>query len=172
MSSYLLKKDIKSIYTNYKNYYKSLKPFNTRKPNFPEIVSEHLIVYFLMKTKNYDKYIWKCKEKADLCVFRGETRKFIEIKCSTSNGPISFGPTQCWDYLYIVDLQDLLYDEVRIYVVDGVSPLKDIKVNKLETFQDQCNQKRRPRISLENLLNSLGNSVKLVYEDSILDLLE
>lgn len=172
MSSYLPKKDIQTIYANYKNYYNSLKGFNTRKPNFPEIVSEHLIVYHLMKTKNYDKYIWKCREKSDLCVFKGETKTFIEIKCSTSDAPISFGPKQNWDYLYIIDLQDFLYDEVRIHCVKGNESLKTVKVNRLETFEEQCKQKRRPRISLEKLIDALGKSANLIYDGSILDLLE
>jgi hypothetical protein len=79
----------------------------------------------------------------------------IEVKCSSSKGHLSFGPTQKFDELYCVDASDFLNDKIIIYKINEPQKIKELRVNKLETFEQQCQQKRRPRISLQILLSNL-----------------
>ena len=49
---------------------------------------------------------------------------------------------------------------------------KNIKVNKNETFQDQCDQKRRPRIKFNNLINQISYKyIKIIFDGNIDDLI-
>jgi penicillin-binding protein-related factor A (putative recombinase) len=81
---------------------------------------------------------------------------------------MSFGPSQQWDQLYILDTHNM--SNIKIYKVESLELLKSIKVNRIETFGDQCIAKRRPRISLKSLLQ-YNDVCKLVFEDNIIDIL-
>lgn len=171
------KNAVKKIINNYielckefNNINKTLKIKQIRKINFPESVSENIVLFFLQKqNKNYI-YNWDIK-KGDLV---NETlNKKIEVKCVASKGPISFGPKQIWDDLYILDIRDIhLYLShnipIKIFQCNNKNNFYNIKVNKLETIKNQCDQKRRPRI--KNLMNN--ENFTCVFNGNLEELLE
>ena len=131
----------KQIYSYYKTYCKlckqtlELKEIRNvgRKPNFPEVISEALCrkLFNLNKPKNGDATF-------------GNLR--VEIKCFSSKGPISFGPTESWDILIVVNAIKHPTFDFHIFHKSH-SDFHSLKINKHETFVEQCSSKRRPRIS-------------------------
>ena len=103
------------------------------------------------------------------------TCKRVEIKSFTSVGPMSFGPNEGWDTLLVLDAIDHRDMRFKLYEIphSNNSPIwLNIKTNKRETFQDQCKQKRRPRISFGSVRDQLGNGCHLIWEGDIRDLLK
>jgi hypothetical protein len=159
---------IKQIYENYINTCKIISPYPCiRRPTFPEIVSEHLVI-FVLKLIGYKNIQWNVT-KNDIKL--GD--KNIEVKCSSSTGPLSFGPTQSWSELYIIDATNFLVDKMICYkFLVSYEEFQMIKVNEKETFLDQCLQKRRPRISLEKILKQLPGKYEIIYNGSIEKLID
>jgi len=103
------------------------------------------------------------------------TRERIEIKNFTSTGPITFGPTEPWDALLILDgaEKNTWFKLYEIPHANNSRVWSNIKVNKIETFRDQCEQKRRPRMGFTHICNQLGdNAPQLLWEGDIRDLLK
>lgn len=96
----------------------------------------------------------------------------VEVKCVNSSGPISFGPREQWDELYIIDVRGLFHNNdtkiVKIYKIDQTNTqFGKLYVNKTQTFSDQCEQMRRPRCQLKQLSDFFKDSFKLVFDDKI-----
>lgn len=158
MDKNVIKKIIKNYIELCKEYTlinENLNFKKIRRINFPESVSENIILNFLEKQNMNYKYNWDIK-KGDL--FNETLQKQIEVKCVASKGPISFGPNQLWDELYILDIRKIEWNFIPIKIFHFNSNDKNkfynIKVNKNETIKDQCEQKRRPRINLSSLINN------------------
>lgn len=140
---------------------------DARLPGLHEIVSEN-IVKFVFENKNI-----KCinGNSGDLIVDNYK----VECKCFTSVGPISFGPTEQWDKIIFIDAHNWMNYYFKIYEVDlsNTSDIwKNIKINKNESFEDQCNQKRRPRICWSLLEKQIPNEHKhVLFDGDIHDLL-
>lgn len=124
-----------------------------RKPNFPEYVSEFIAREILNAKKG---------KTGDL-VYKN---KKIEVKCFASNGPTSFGPDESWDYIVLMDaIKDGIID-MFLYKISNTSLVwQNIKINKFETFMDQCQQKRRPRINFEQLISQLPTPDYIITVD-------
>ena len=135
---------------------------NIRRPNFPELISEHLVFFYLLQFNTGVNW----NTTGDL------TDKFsnkIEVKCSSSTGPLSFGPTQTWNQLYLVDAINFRNNHYIIYKVNcNKTIFQKIKIINSETFLMKCSQKRRPRISLQNILIQLSDYVVKVYDGPFL----
>lgn len=168
---YLYKHYLKSI--DLANKSKALK-LNARCPNFPSEVSEYMAKTVLMKAWNLEeKEMTKYKKQSGDLVINyapGISHK-IEVKCFSSNGPISFGPTEYWDYLLLIDARkkNLFY----VYLVDQESNseiIKNLQVSKTETFGQQCKHKRRPRIRPNELIIQLKNNIKLMSSGKLMSL--
>ena len=134
----------------YKEFCKSsLLCQKIRRPNFPEDISENIVKFFL-----------KCKNTTpgDLYSHRYGS---IEVKCFSSNGPISFGPKEKWDTLVVVDATEYLNDNyiLHLIIIDNTSI--NFKVNKTQSFQEQILQLRRPRITWLKLEQNLRNYSKI-----------
>jgi len=128
-------------------------------PNFPEI-SENIVKYIVeYKTGNIP--IWK-PGKGDL-ICNG---KRLEVKCFTSNGPSSFGPTEEWDELYFLDATDYENKNFKCYKISlSNTEFSYIKINSSETYKDQCAQKRRPRISFNIISGQIPKEkINLLFE--------
>lgn len=158
---------IKQIYENYKETCKIITDYPLiRRPAFPEIVSEHLVI-FILQSVGYKNIKWNVS-KNDIQV----DNKNVEVKCSSSTAPLSFGPTQNWTQLYIIDASDFLIDKITCYeFLVSYQEFQMIKVNEVETFLDQCIQKRRPRLPLQKILKQLSGKYEIIYEGSINELL-
>jgi hypothetical protein len=130
-----------------------------RLPSIPEDISENLIKFIIHN--NGDKTTtWKCK--GDLL---SEIEGKQECKCFTSSGPISFTPSSEWDVIYFLDARDWLNDFFKLYKFPykkTSEEWKNIKVNKNQTFEDQCLQGRRPRLTWKDLYPQIEiNSCKI-----------
>ena len=142
---------------------------NVRLPSIPEDISENIIKQIISSKLKDKTTTWDCK-KGDL-QSKKEGRQ--ECKCFTSNGPISFTPVAEWDVIYFLDAREWLSDVFILYRI----PLKrtsiewkNIKVNKKQTFHDQSEQRRRPRISWESLKPQIELHCKKVYEGKFQDI--
>lgn len=86
-----------------------------------------------------------------------------ECKSFTSNAPISFGPTEKWDKIIFLDAREWHKDNFVVIQVNLKSDDDDwvnIYINKKETFEDQYNQKRRPRINWSHLDKQINKKNK------------
>lgn len=125
-----------------------------RLPSIPEDISENIVKFILYKLGD-TTCSWDCK-KGDLI---SSKEGKIECKCFTSDGPCSFTPSSDWNVIYFLDARNWLNDEFVLYRVPlsrTSKEWKSIKVNKKQTFEDQCTQGRRPRLTWVELHNQLS----------------
>lgn len=176
MCTHVLTRKILKLFDIYLQEYLFIKQINKsstkklRHRNFPEYISEYMVFRHL--SKRFPEYQFKQSSAYDIVQLprsKNECIKKIEVKCCSSNGPLSFGPVQSWDQLYIVDARNLQNDVFKIYKCTG--DMTQVKVNKTDTFMDQCNQKRRPRICLNNLLQQESLLCECVYHGSMKQIL-
>jgi len=136
-----------------------------RLPAIPEDISENIIKFILHNKLEDTTSRWDCKT-GDL---HSQQEGKQECKCFTSNGPLSFTPTSKWDVIYFLDARKWLTDVFTLYKVSlkkTSDEWKRIKVNKLETLEDQCKQGRRPRITWISLYPQIVPHCTKVYEGS------
>ena len=87
--------------------------------------------------------------------------KQLEIKGSLdlqSGGPSSFGPTEEWHRIYFVDCKDHYNLQFKLYEIklSNTSNIwKKIKVNKKDTYEIQCSQGLRPRVTFSGLIKQI-----------------
>ena len=166
---------LKEQYALHKSYVKGR--INTTKkigvkvrlPSIPEDISENIVKQIIRNKLNDKSSSWDCK-KGDL---QSQKEGKQECKCFTSDGPPSFTPTSDWDIIYFLDARNWLNDKFILYRI----PLKrtsvewkNIKVNKIQTFEDQCKQGRRPRITWESLRPQIAHHCMKVYEGNFDDI--
>lgn len=163
MEEKLTKEEIINMFNDFKEYSSKVNNLKCkhRLPNFPEHISENLIVYILNKYKNI-----KCRrlsKSGDIILDNSN----IECKTVSSKGPISFGPNEKWTTLYILDIRNYLKNEkFSLYEINlSNENFKDIYINKTEKYSDHILQKRRPRIDLKSLLKQVEH--KIIYNDFI-----
>lgn len=117
----------------------------TRGINFPSEISEYLACYALGYKVN------KATGGDAVDDSDPNNKRIIEIKGSSAQSltaPNSFSPSEFFDELVFVRLEK--YDDsLKIYKT-GINSesIKNIKVNKSETFEEQQKQGRRPRFSI------------------------
>ena len=158
---------LKEQYNLHKNYVKGRIESSTRLkisfrfPSIPEDISEN-IVKFIIQNKVGDKTSnWNCG-RGDL--FSKKEGK-QECKCFTSDGPPSFTPSSEWDVIYFLDARGWLQDKFILHRVNlkrTSEQWKNIKVNKSQTFDQQCQQTRRPRITWESLYPQIAEHCEQV----------
>lgn len=123
-------------YTNNILYYKTKYNINTRFPNIPESISEGLICLILNEA-GID--VIPNNKSGDLMKITGEK---IECKCFTSNGPISFGPTETWSTICFLDARGYRNDYIELYYLEASSnsnQIQNICINKNELFKEFMN---------------------------------
>lgn len=152
---------------------KSLKYKKIRLSNFPSHISENIAKFSI-----YKKYgmlpTWDTK-KGDLVLQLGSTTLKLEVKGSIDlfKGPPTFGPTEDWDIIYFVDGVNTKEKKYKVYEIklsNKSTIWKNIKLNKTETFYEQCIQKRRPRILFNNIKNEVKDHCKLIFDGHISNL--
>ena len=140
-----------------------------RMSGIPEDISENIIKNIIHNKLNDKTSRWNCNN-GDL---QSEKEGIQECKCFTSDGPLSFTPSSHWDVIYFLDARKWLDDNYTLYRI----PLKrtseewrNIKMNKTQTFEDQTNQGRRPRINWESLYPQIESHCNKVYEGNFEDI--
>lgn len=138
-----------------------------RFPGFPEDISENIIKFILINTCKLSSCWGKIGD------LNSELEGNQECKSFTSDGPISFSPSSSWNVIYFLDAREWLSNIFILYRValsDTSDVWKNIKVNKNETFYEQRVQKRRPRITWNNLYSQLTNKyAKVIFHGSFED---
>jgi len=135
----------------------------------PEYITENIIKFAIHNDGDKSVY-WNCKN-GDL---HSKIRGKLECKSFTSDGPISFTPSSGWDEIYFLDARDWLNDKYILYRVELKyisDEWKNIKVNKTQTFDDQCKQGRRPRINWFSLYPQICSYCKIIFNGSFYDLI-
>lgn len=165
-------------YIEYNNFIDNLNSSliykKIRHNNFPSEISENIVKYIIYKKYNIMP-IWDSSSTGDLILkFNNKyiQNKKIEIKAFSSIGPISFGPTESWDWIYFVDCTEYNKYIFKIYELKKSNTNTNwlnIYINQQQTFLEQIKQKRRPRIKFNNLYKQLLD-IKLIYHDSIKNL--
>lgn len=126
---------------------KCCKEYNKKSRNLiiPECLTE-TIAQLALCLNNI--YCYK-SDIGDLeCIIAGQ-KKCVEVKSCSSDGPISFGPKQNnKNILVLVDARDYKKYNFKVYLITELSDLlNNLKINKNETFKNQADNGRRPRIN-------------------------
>jgi hypothetical protein len=165
---------LKQQYNLHKEYVKSriesskILGFKIRLPSIPEDISENIIKFIIHKNGDTTSS-WDCKRGDLVSTKEGQQ----ECKCFTSDGPSSFTPTSDWDVIYFLDGKNWLKDKFILYKVNlkkSSEEWKSIKVNKKQTFEDQCKQKRRPRINWKQLYSQISPFCEIVFDGLFQDI--
>jgi len=180
-------------------YQKSMDQYfpNGRRMNLPQEITENVCLLILRRIKGMDAGWCKETKKPNKISGDGYTPatgiavklvpmkrkvkvvieykgiKILEFKCFTSIGPSQFGPTEKWDRLYFLDGRGYHDYKFKLYEVplSNVSDeWKSLKFNKIQTFEDQAEQGRRPRMNFERIQTQLGEHCKMIWEGDIRDL--
>ena len=146
-----------------------LKCKKIRHSNFPSHISENLVKFAFFKKYNMMPS-WDMKP-GDLMI----NNLKLEVKGSLdlNNGPISFGPNENWNFIYFLDGYDTLNLNYKVYEIKhkNKSELwKSLKINKDETYENQCIQKRRPRINFNKIQEHFKDECKLIFNGNFKDL--
>jgi hypothetical protein len=140
-----------------------------RHQNPPEDITENIAKFIIHNYENDNSCEW-CKSiglNGDL--YSKKYKSLIEIKAFTSPGPSSFGPTKKFDKIYFLDMQKWLEDIFVLWKVNVNHESKEwinLKINKTQTFQDQCTQGRRPHLSWFHIYNQIPEKCEKIYNGS------
>lgn len=133
-----------------------------RKSNFSSESSENIAKFAYFKYTN-NMPTWNTKF-GDLQVIENNKTIKLEVKGSLDlmdGGPSSFGPTECWDKLLFVDAKNTIKKNYTVYLINlNNSEFGFIKINKNETYQEQCENKRRPRIKFSEIKKQIEDKFK------------
>jgi len=156
---------LKKQYYLHKNYVLSRKDIliKIRLPSIPEDISENIIKFIIHKNGDLTS-TWNCVSGDLFSHLEGKQ----ECKCFTSDGPLSFTPSSEWDSIYFLDARNWLNESesmilYKVSLKKSSEEWKNIKVNKNQTFDDQCKQGRRPRISWDSLYPQVSDYVEKIY---------
>jgi hypothetical protein len=143
-----------------------------RHENFPSHISENIAKFVIFK-----KYgIMPCwdTDKGDIILNKQSLFKQIEVKGFMSDGPSSFGPTECWDWIYFVDARDTQKSCFKVYEIklsNKSDIFRNIKITKKESYGEQCDRKVRPHCGFEKIFKpQLGEHCKLIFGGHISEL--
>ena len=186
------------LWKNFNANFKKIVP-GSRNQNMPQELSECLSILIARQIPRYESLVWSkgvknvsgdahipasrvcvstksLKTKVKLHIKPDEnTMTRVEIKCFTSDGPISFGPKEAWDVLLILDACDYIGYNFALYEIpmkNDSSECSVLQLNKSQTFAHQCEEGRRPRLSFSELRAQLGQNCKLLWSGDIRDLLK
>lgn len=170
----ILEEHINDKNNDYSSIYKINSQLGTkkiRKPTYPSEITENLVKFAIIKKYNVSPS-WYTK-KGDLCLngMQLEVKGSIDLM---NGGPCSFGPKEEWSRIYFVDALNCSKKKFKIYEIklSNKSEIwKNIKVSKSQSYQNQCLQKRRPRITFNELIKQIPQSyVSILFDGYITDL--
>lgn len=141
---------LESMYNTWKEFNDKLKKMEGRVANLPEVLSECCFCLLM----NPGRYVRTNKnfpvglKKSDCFDIEAQERLQIKGVGSKEYGPSSFGPKSEWDKLFYIDFytNGEYNGLINIYYIDD--NYLNINVNRGQTFKDQQEEKRRPRLSI------------------------
>ena len=139
---------------------KNLKKKKIRHANFPSHISENIVKFVLFR-KYKIMPTWDT-QKGDLEFMHMK----VEVKAFSSKGPTSFGPLEEWDRIYFVDATQFHQSKFKVYecnLKNTSCAWQQLRINKNETYGDQCKQKRRPRLHFNEIREQLGTNCKMIF---------
>lgn len=140
-----------------------------RLPNFPEDISENIVKLIIWNYEGTRDVVW-AKEESKPGDLNSDSIGIIEVKCSSSSGPCTFGPDKTFDRLFFLDVRNFEDDVFICWKIDLTShsqQWKNLKVNNKQTFEEQCKQKRRPRANWDTIIYpQLKDYCYKIYEGS------
>lgn len=113
-----------------------------RAPNFPEYITEALACIHY----NAIRFIPKAGNVKGGDLYNRTTHTINEVKGGMGCGPASFSPRIFADRILYVRVNPAAW-EYDIFNLD-YSKIKDVQINKEQTFADQQNEGKRPRFDL------------------------
>jgi hypothetical protein len=162
----LSKNDLLLFLDKHKDYVSFLiqSKIKIRLPNFPEHISESIVKFVIHYSG--DMSVSKMMSGDLVSITSGKQ----ECKSFMSNGPISFSPTGEWNVIYFLDAREWINDRYIVYKVNLSNHSeywKNIKVNHTQTFEAQCVEKRRPRITWKSLYPQIEEFCEKIFDNSI-----
>lgn len=136
---------------------------SVRLTNFPEDISENIVKWTLQllgDTSISHKTVGK--GRGDL---RSSNDGKIEVKCFATSGPISFGPEQDWDILYVVDARKWEEEKFtihRVALAKTSEKWQQLQFSKTRKFMDYG--KERPRLSWSELLPQIQTDTTIIFD--------
>lgn len=135
---------IKNLYIDWKKLNDRLKAISTRGINLPETISENAFTLFF---PDCFRVVSLKGIKCSFDCINVKTGSRIQIKASSIISDLtSFGPRSEWDELFFLDFSKG-DGSFKVYKIEQDWIYKH-QVNKLQTFQQQQEQSRRPRFSI------------------------
>ena len=137
---------LKDIFHKWTDINKDLKYLGGRNLNVPDVFSEALYcIFFNAVRTNGTAYSYDAVDRT--------TGEGIQIKsASIANDCTSFGPTSTWDKLIYADFAPKGQVDGNVWFYDIV-----LNEKKGETFRDQQEQGRRPRLSMKSKIIKANN---------------
>lgn len=165
---------LRERYFNIKSSYICVSKMNEeglpiRNQNPPEDVTENIVKFVMRNYDGDETCVWakSVGMKGDVYSSKFSLDKQPEIKSFTSNGPSSFGPRKKFGVLYFLDMRDWLNDHIvvwRVNLTDESPEFKQLKMNKMQTFQDQSAGGRRPHIAWKQIYPQIKEFCVQVYD--------
>lgn len=170
------KKQLNELIYDFKNYSKKIEEISSellesiRKPNFPEHISENIARFVLYNI--YGIFPTRITGFGDLQLLNS----IIEVKTFSSEGPISFGPTEKWDFLFLIDATRFMEDYYIVYLCEYSNKSEEfsnLQFNSKQKFSDICSLGKRPRISPKTLISQLYIiGLTIIFEGNFKKILE
>jgi len=124
----------------------------TRRTNFPDALSESIFCLEfncgkILGSSNSAGY------STSFDCFDTKRNKKIQLKCSASTAPSSFGPRSEYDEIYFIDMWNNgeINGNFKIYKLDN-NDIDNVKVNKKQKLTDQQDKEKRPRFDIRKKL--------------------
>lgn len=139
-----------------------------RHQNPPEDITENIVKFIIINYDNDPSCKWAkgIDMKGDLYSDKYPIDSPPEVKAFTSVGPSSFGPKKKFSVIYFLDMRLWLNDTFilwKLNLSNESSEWKNIKMNKTQTHEEQCEEGRRPHISWDNIYSQLPDKCVKVY---------
>lgn len=139
-----------------------------RQSNFPSHLSENL-VKFLIASRYHVMPSWNT-HTGDLCFYLRERTLKMEVKAFSSTGPTSFGSNETWDWIYFLDatrFHEYYFSLYEVRLSNDHPEWQQLRINQQETYQQQCQQKRRPRLKFSTIEQQLKDHCRLIYSGHV-----
>jgi len=150
-------KKYKKLFDQWRKLNKGLGEYG-RKVNIPEVISEGMFCVFSGSVRYIKKIKGKGKVSFDTINLKKSRREQIKAT-SIEKDLTSFGPRTEWDDLFFIDFynEGKLDGTFNIYLIPN-ELIYSNQVNTKQTMKDQQNEKRRPRMSIKEIIKS--NDIK------------